>query len=192
MRDSTGTEHPIAMTRQLTAQQFLNYFLHVIAAEADFTEMHNEDHTLGDYLADLSARCERTLNGEIEAPDPLDAAIMPTEQWVRGRDIVASLRGLCGCPETDNPEYVRGAWEVTLDVLGVPSDDACDEDGSLGGPCTEEALIAPQKIVPVKGPIQQSEETAAAVIEALGFTSKRKPTLVSDVARIIREKEARA
>lgn len=190
MAEATRTDQPTYVDRKLTAQQFLDYFLNDIAAEANFTEENNEDRTLGDYLADLSARCERILRGELTVTDPLDATIPPIHQWVTGRDMAEAVRGLCACPENDDPEYVRGAWEATLSALGVLDDEAREENGAVGGACTHMVLISPREVIPEKGPIQRSEDTALAVIEALGLEQEIEP--MGRVARIIREQEVEA
>lgn len=189
MAEATRTDQPTYVDRKLTAQQFLDYFLNDIAAEANFTEENNEDRTLGDYLADLSARCERILSGEVIVTDPAVATMRPMDQWVTGGDVAAAVRDLCSCPDTDNSEYVRGAWETALTVMGL-NDDAREADGTLGGPATDSALTVSRKIIPEK----RGKDTATKVLTALGLDSSM-PDWHAKVARtaaIIRGQEVEA
>lgn len=135
---------PDAATRVLTADQFLTYILPSILTEAAYTQEHNEDRRLADYLADLSTLCERIIRGDLPVTDPTVAVTRPIDRMVTGRDLVEIARLNCddggeGCYEI-NPEYARGAWQTVLDALGASTEMVHDHDGNIVPRACQEAL----------------------------------------------------
>lgn len=141
------TAAPLA--RQWTAEQFVRVITPFVEVEADFTEQCNEDRTLGDYLADLAAACQRVVDGEIILRDPATAEVHVLDRPIRAKTVVDAAGDLIGTDlSAVHPEYVRGAWETALTAIGVTPDEAREPNGDLGGRATRDAL---HRYVPIMG-----------------------------------------
>lgn len=82
------------LDRVLTADEFRRLAMPSFSVEADYTEEHNENRTLADYLSDVSGFCDRALAGEITfRADALPSPGDPRDLHQRYADYMAVREG---------------------------------------------------------------------------------------------------